>query len=74
MLSYLRKNPQNGESVLVVLNMSGKPKTLAFDLKSEGISGNSATPLLSNPSVSVAAVPLNAVSVAPFGTFIGAVQ
>ena len=73
-LSYLRKNPQSGESVLVVLNMGGKPKTLAFDLKAEGISRSSATPLLSNPSVSVAAVPLNAVPVAPFGTFIGAVQ
>ena len=73
-LSYLRKNPQSGESVLVVLNMSGKPKTLAFDLKAEGISGSAAKPLLSNPSVSVGAVPLNAVPVAPFGTFIGAVQ
>src|SRR5438132_4067826 len=26
-LSYLRKNPQSGESVLVVLNMSNQPKT-----------------------------------------------
>ncbi len=73
-LSYLRKNPQSGESVLVVLNMSGKPKTLVFDLKAEGISGSSAKHLLSNPGVSVEAVPLNAVPVAPFGTFIGAVQ
>ena len=73
-LSYLRKNPQNGESVLVVLNMSGKPKTLAFDLKAEGITGSSAKPLLCNPSVAAAALPLNAVTLAPFGTFIGAVQ
>jgi alpha-glucosidase len=73
-LSYLRKNPQSGESVLVVLNMSGKPKTLAFDLKMAGISASSAKPLLSNPGMGGAAVPLNAVPVAPFGTFIGAVK
>ena len=73
-LSYLRKNPESGDSVLVVLNMSGKPKTLAFDLKPEGISGSSAKPLLSNPNISAPTVPLNALQVAPFGTFVGAVR
>ena len=72
-LSYLRKNPQSGESVLVVLNMSNQPKTVSFDLKPEGITGNAVKPLLSNPSTH-AAMPLNAVLVAPFGTFIGAVK
>jgi alpha-glucosidase len=73
-LSYLRKNLQTGESVLVVLNMSNQPKALAFDLKQEGISGSSARPLLSNPPTSAAAVPLNAVQVAPFGVFVAAVK
>jgi alpha-glucosidase len=73
-LSYLRKNPQSGDSVLVVLNMSNRPKTLAFDLKPEGISGGSAQPLLSNPATSTPAAPLNALQVAPFGTFVGAVR
>jgi alpha-glucosidase len=73
-LSYLRKNPQTGESVLVVLNMSNQAKTLAFDLKQEGISGSLAKPLLSNPPASAVAVPLNAVQVAPFGVFIAAVK
>jgi alpha-glucosidase len=73
-LSYLRKSPGTGESVLVVLNMSKKPKTLSFDLKPEGVAGDSARPLLSNPGVKTASVPLNAVQVAPFGTFVGAVQ
>ncbi len=72
-LSYLRKNPQSGESVLVVLNMSNQPKTVSFDLKPEGITGNAVKPLLSNPSTH-AAMPLNAVLVASFGTFIGAVK
>ena len=73
-LSYLRKNPQSGESVLVVLNMSSQPKTLMFDLTQEGISGSSAKPLLSNPATSAVAVPLNAVPVTSFGTFVGAVR
>ncbi len=73
-LSYLRKNQQSGESVLVVLNMSKTPKTLAFDLKPEGINGRSAKPLLSNPSSKASAVPLNALRIAPFGTFVGAVE
>jgi len=73
-LSYLRKNPQSGESVLVVLNMSSQPKTLMFDLKREGISGSSAKYLLSNPATGAVAVPLNAVPVASFGTFVGAVR
>jgi len=72
-LSYLRKNPHSGESVLVVLNMSNQPKTVSFDLKPEGITGNAVKPLLSNPSTH-AAMPLNAVLVAPFGTFVGAVK
>ncbi len=72
-LSYLRKNPATGESVLVALNMSNQPQKLAFDLKSNGISGTTVKPLLSNPT-SKTTLPLNAVSLAPFGTFVGAVQ
>ena len=73
-LSYLRKNPQPGESVLVVLNMSPNPATVSFNLISQGINRSAAKPLLSNPPISSAGVPLNQVRLAPFGTFIGAVQ
>ena len=67
MLSYLRKNPQSGDSILVVLNMSDQRKTLVFDMTQGGISGRSAQTLISNPFRSTAAVPLNALPAAPFG-------
>jgi alpha-glucosidase len=73
-LSYLRKNPASGESVLVLLNMSKKPQTVSFDLKPEGITGTSAKALLSNPAAKSVTVPLSAVPLAPFGTFVGTVQ
>jgi len=54
--------------------MSNQAKTVSFDLMPEEISGSSAKPLLSNPSTGTAAVPLNAVPMAPFGTFVGEVK
>jgi alpha-glucosidase len=73
-LSFLRKNSESGESVLVVLNMSRRAKTVAFDLKGQGISSKTVRPLLSNPVSSDAAVPLNAVPLASFATLVGAVH
>ena len=73
-LSYLRKDPNSGEAVLVVLNMSSQPKTVSYDLKSQGMNAAIVKPLLSNPRESVLSMPLNAVHVAPFETFIGIVQ
>ena len=60
--------------MLVVLNMSNQRKTVSFDLKPEGVTGNAVKPLLSNPSTHASTMPLNAVLVAPFGTFVGAVK
>jgi len=73
-LSFLRKNQAGGESVLVVLNMSGKPKTVACDLKPQGILGDSAKPLLAFPQYNAAEVPLNAVSLPPFATLVAALK
>ena len=73
-LSYLRKNPAGGESVLVVLNMSNQPKKVAFDLKQQGISGNSAKPLLSYPNTIAIELPLDAVPLPPFGMLVAAVK
>ena len=73
-LSYLRKNPADGESVLVLLNMSNKSKKVTFDLKPQGITGNSAKPLVSYPKTSAISVPLDAISLPPFGTLVGAVK
>jgi alpha-glucosidase len=73
-LSYLRKNPGDGESVLVLLNMSNKSKKATFNLKPLGIHGTSAKLLLAYPSTSTAEVPLDAVSLPPFGTFVAEVK
>jgi alpha-glucosidase len=73
-LSYLRKNPNDGESLLIVLNMSNQPKTVAFDLKAQGISGSTAKPLFAYPATSATHVPLDAISLPPFGTLVAAVK
>jgi alpha-glucosidase len=73
-LSFVRVNPNGTESVLVVLNMSNKPKKVAFNLKPQGINGSFAKPLLAYPSTGATNVPLDAVSLPPFGTLIAAVR
>jgi len=73
-LCYLRKNPNTGESVLIVLNMSNKPKTVAFNLKSQGIAGDSATLLVAYPATTAIELPLNAISLPPFATRVSAVK
>ncbi len=69
-LSYLRKNREHGDSMLVALNMSPKPQTLKYDLSSFGIQGKSAKPVLPEGSN----VPLDAVNLQPFAVFIGRVR
>jgi len=73
-LSFVRVNPNGTESVLVVLNMSNKPKKVAFNLKPQGINGSFAKSLLAYPSTGATNVPLDAVSLPPFGTLIAAVR
>ncbi|MGZ4813827.1 MAG: glycoside hydrolase family 13 protein [Terriglobales bacterium] len=71
-LSFLRK--AGGASVLVALNMSAQPQTVKFDLKTEGITGATAKPLLSAPKSGDSPVPLNVVSLPPFGVFVAEVK
>jgi len=73
-LSYLRKNPTTGESLLVLLNMSNKSKTVVFNLKPQGITGNSVKPLLAYPKTTAADVLLDAISLSPFGTSVVSVK
>lgn len=74
-LSWLRKNPGRGDSVIVALNMSAESKTISFDLKPQGIAQATAKPLLASPGHDkAAAVSLNQITLAPFGVFIAAVQ
>ena len=73
-LAFLRKNPGNGESVLVVLNMSAEERTVKLDLAPQGVKRASAKVLLSSPEIDKDAVPLADLKVAPFGLFIGSVH
>lgn len=77
-LSFLRKNPGNGDSVLVALNMSAKVKTVEFNLSKQGIRSPTARPLITAPEASnpatTAGVPLNQITLPPFGVFIAAVE
>ena len=73
-LSWLRKNPRQGESVIVALNLSAEPRKISFDVKSLGITKLTARPLLTSPSRESSDVPLSEITLAPFGVFIGAVR
>jgi alpha-glucosidase len=73
-LSFVRKNPNSGESLLVVLNMSNKSKKVALDLKTQGLTGNTAKPLLAYPKSSATEIPLDAVPIVPFATLVAAVK
>ena len=73
-LAYLRKNPGSGDSVLVVLNMSGEARTVKFDVASLGIKAASAKMLIASPEPEQTSVPLGHFVIAPFGVFIGSIH
>jgi hypothetical protein len=54
--------------------MSNKSKKATFNLIPLGIHGTSARPLLAYPNTSTTEVPLDAISLPPFGTFVAAVK
>jgi alpha-glucosidase len=73
-LAYLRKNPGSGDSVLVVLNMSGAPQTVKLDLASLGIKETSTKMLTAAPDPEQTSMPLDHFTIAPFGAFLGSVR
>lgn len=73
-LAYLRKSPGEGDSVLVVLNMSNDPRTVKFNLASHGIKENSAKMLIASPEPEHDPMPLDHFVIAPFGAFVGSVH
>ena len=72
-LSYLRKNPGQGPSVLVAMNFTDKPRTVSYALQAQGIQGNSATALLEDGGMA-SKIDLGHVVLPPFAVFIGQVQ
>jgi alpha-glucosidase len=73
-LAFLRKNPGEGGSVLVVLNMSSESRTIKLDLAAYGLKESSARPLLVSPGNGHASTPLADFTLPAFGVFIGAVH
>ncbi|MGO8718561.1 MAG: alpha-glucosidase C-terminal domain-containing protein [Acidobacteriaceae bacterium] len=72
-LSYLRKNPGTGPSVLVAMNFTDQPHTVSYSLQAQGIQQTRATALLEDQGVDKD-VDLNRVVLPPFAVFIGEVQ
>jgi alpha-glucosidase len=72
-LSYIRKNPGNGPSLLVAMNFTGHPQTESYDLASSGLQGKQATAVLETGGVDHT-VSLDHVVLPPFAVFIGRVQ
>ncbi len=72
-LSYLRKIPGAGPSVLVAMNFTDESHTLSYNLQAQGIQSSHATALLADQGVEKD-VDLNHVTLPPFAVFIGAVQ
>jgi len=72
--AYLRKKPGKGDAILVVLNMSGEPRTVKFDLAADGIRDSSARPLIAAPEMAQEATVLNHFTIPAFGVFIGSVH
>jgi alpha-glucosidase len=73
-LSFLRKTPGNGDSILVVLNMSAEPRTVNLALDAHGIKESSAKPLISVPKIARESAVLTRFTVPAFGVFIGSVH
>ena len=71
-LSFLRKT-SDGKAVLVSLNLSASEQKPTFDLKVAGVNGTHLKKLLSSsPDINPAS--LDAVSLPPYGSYVGHVQ
>ncbi|MBZ5514854.1 MAG: alpha-glucosidase [Acidobacteriia bacterium] len=73
MLSYLRKNPGNGPSVLVAMNFTAHLRIVSYDLKAQGIEGATGKALAQNGGVAKA-VELSHVALPPFAVLVAEVQ
>jgi alpha-glucosidase len=71
-LSWLRKG-LDGQAVLVACNFTAQSQTVAFDLSSQGVSGQKLTTLLQTPG-SAEPESLPSIKLPPFGVYIGQIQ
>jgi alpha-glucosidase len=73
-LSYLRKDPDKGEAILVVLNMSAETRTVSFDLAAHGVKEMSAIPLIAAPEIGGESTMLTHFTIPAFGVFVGMIH
>ena len=71
-LSYLRR--YKDEAVLVVLNMSGEPQRVSFNLEKQGLSGEQAKTLLTTMPEMNDRAKLSQMSLAPYSVYMGEVS
>jgi alpha-glucosidase len=72
-LSYVRTAPAGGRAVVVALNMTAQPQTIALDLSRAGISSRTVRTLLTDQG-SLDRVPTTSMTLQPFASWIGEVQ
>jgi hypothetical protein len=70
-MSYVRR--YKDEAVLVVLNMSGQPQMVHFDLAPQGLASSQARTLLTTMPEMQGSATLSDMSLAPFSVYIGEV-
>jgi alpha-glucosidase len=72
-LSYVRTAPAGGHAVVVALNMTAQPQTIALDLTSAGVQGRAVQTLLSNEP-SLRGVTSTSMTLPPFASWVGETQ
>ena len=68
--AFVRRS--GAETVVVALNMSGKPRDIQFDFATAGVHGTKLAPLYSSPQFSSSA--WDRIELAPFGAFVARVE
>jgi alpha-glucosidase len=69
-LSYLRKNPSSGPSVLVAMNFTSRPRIVSYHLEAQGIQAKRAVALLEDQGMNKD-VDLGHVVLPAFAVFVG---
>jgi alpha-glucosidase len=70
--AFLRRSGE--ETVLVALNMSGKPRRVTFQLAGTGVKGIKLAPLYSSPATSEGTTRLDHLVIPPFGVLVAKVE
>ena len=73
-LAYVRTAPAGSESIVVVLNMSPTPQTIALSLAGQGIPTQSAKTLLTDDSSLTGTQSLTTLTLQPFDSWVGSVK